>query len=294
MKHLNNKTEEFVLNSSVEERIIAAKQFKWIGYTKAIKAINKMEDLYAHPKVDRMPNLLIVGDSNNGKTALLNRFSKRYPAVLDDDTKSLSNPVVMIQAPPEPDEKRFYNSILESLYAPVLTSEKIDSRQRRVISIFKSLNVQILIIDEIQHVLAGSPRKQRLFLNVIKYLSNELKIPIICSGIKDAFNVMQSDQQLSNRFEPIVLTRWSNDIEYKRLLLSFEKLLPLKKESHLIEGSTATKILAMSDGLIGEISKILQLSTVLAIESGSERITKSIINEIDFIPPQNRKKPMYL
>ncbi|NAW50117.1 hypothetical protein GNY06_01505 [Elizabethkingia argentiflava] len=49
-----------------------------------------------------------------------------------------------------------------------------------------------MIIDEINHVLAGTISKQRLFLNVIKYLSNELNIPLVCSGTKLAFNAIQN------------------------------------------------------------------------------------------------------
>jgi len=291
MKHLHIKTKDFVLTASTEDRIKATKQFKWIGYTQASQIMKKLEELSSYPKSHRMPNLLLVGDSNNGKTAILSRFDRHNLAYTSDD--KLFCPVLMIQAPPEPDEKRFYNAILEKLYAPHKTSEKIDSRQRRVIHLLKELQIKILIIDEIQHVLAGSPSKQRLFLNVLKYLSNELQIPLVCSGTKQAFNAIQSDHQLANRFEPRVLQRWSQNTEFKRLLLSFEKLLPLKKESNLIENSLSSKILALSDGLIGEVAKILELSTIVAIESGTEKINHKVIDSIDYIPPLKRKKSYY-
>ncbi len=290
MEHLSEKTRLFVESATAEERIKATREFKWIGYTNAVSILKKMEDCLNYPKSIRMPNLLIVGDSNNGKTALLNKFDQQHMAYMDEKTDKLINPVLLIQAPPEPDEKRFYNAILEKLFAPSRTSEKIDSRQYRVIHLLRQLEVKALVIDEIHHVLAGSPSKQRLFLNVIKHLSNELRIPLICAGTKLAFNAIQSDAQLANRFEPRVLPRWSSNTEYKRLLLSFTKLLPLKRDSNLIEGGMATKILAYSDGLIGEIARILELSTILAIESGTEQITNSIVDNIDYIPPAQRKK----
>lgn len=293
MKHLNSKSFDFVKNADIEERVLATRKFKWVGYTQAMKILNKMEDCLNYPKSHRMPNILLVGDSNNGKTAILHRFNQKYLPYLEKGTDKIINPVLFIQAPPEPDEKRFYNAILEKLYAPYRTSEKIDSRYMRVKNLLFELQTKILIIDEIQHVLAGSPSKQRVFLNVIKHLSNDLQIPLICSGTKLAFNAIQSDHQLANRFEPRVLPRWSNDIELKRLLLSFEKLLPLKKESNLIENSMTSKILSLSDGLIGEISKILELSTILAIESGVEKITLQILNNIDYIAPSDRKKNFF-
>ena len=45
-----------------------------------------------------------------------------------------------------------------------------------------TINVKMLIIDEIHHVLAGPLLKQRHFLNVIKYMGNELQIPIVAAG----------------------------------------------------------------------------------------------------------------
>ena len=293
MKHITDRTKNIVLNSSDEERIQAIKKFKWIGYTSANNILNKMEDCMTYPSNHRMPNILLVGDSNNGKTALLYRFYASHDPYVCDVTHEVKNPVLLIQAPPEPDERRFYNAILETLFAPSKTSERLDSRQNRVIKLLKRLEVKVLIIDEIHHVLAGSPKKQRVFLNVLKHLSNELKIPLICAGTKLAFNAIQSDHQLSNRFEPNILRRWKNDNEFKRLLLSFERVIPLKKESGLIGDRISSKILSMSDGLIGEVSKILELSSIMAIKDGSERITLKTLDSIDYISPGNRKKAFF-
>lgn len=290
MKHLHDKTRHIVEQYSDNERINSVKKFKWIGYTTAHQIIKKLEDLRDYPKCLRMPNLLLIGDSNNGKTVLLDRFSKSNESFIDEATQEIRLPVLMIQAPPDPDEKRFYNSILESIYAPYKSSEKIELRQQRVISILKKLDVKILIIDEIHHLLAGTMAKQRTFLNVIKYIANELKISIVCSGTRDAFNAIQTDPQLANRFEPKLLPKWKMDEEYLRLLASFERILPLKNSSHLIENSLARTILGKSDGLLGEIRKILELSTILAIESGIDKINKSILDNIDYISPSDRKK----
>lgn len=289
MKHLTDKTKEFVESATIEDRIHSCRNSKWIGYTQASKIMNKLEELLVYPKTVRMPNILLVGDSNNGKTAILDKFKQKNLSYVDEDIRVIS-PVVLVQAPPEPDERRFYNAILEVLYAPYRTSEKLDSRYLRVKKLLLNLKTKVLIIDEIHHVLAGSPSKQRKFLNVIKHLSNDLQICLVCAGTKLAFNAIQSDQQLANRFDPRILPRWNNDIELKRLLVSFEALLPLKEESLLIEPSMSNKILSLSDGLIGEIAKILELGSIEAIKSGKEKITKEILNSIDYISPEDRKK----
>ena len=98
--------------------------------------------------------------------------------------------------------------------------------QFEVVQLLSTVGVKMLIVDEIQHVLAGPMLKQRHFLNVIKYLGNELQIPIVAAGTHDAFNAIQTDPQLSNRFEPALLRRWTLTDEYLRLLASFEVALP--------------------------------------------------------------------
>lgn len=293
MKHLHNKTKEIVINSSDEERIHSIKKAKWIGYSQANNVINRFNELLNYPINHRMPNILLVGDSNNGKTALLNKFIKSNQSYVEEETGKLIIPTLLIQAPPEPDERRFYNAILESLFAPYKSSEKIEMKQQRVIHLLKKVELRLLIIDEIHHVLAGNLSKQRSFLNVLKFLSNELKISMICSGTREAFNAIQTDPQLANRFEPKVLKKWKNDEDYLRLLASFESLLPLKEPSMLVEPSLSTKILAMSEGLIGEISKILELASILAIESGVEKINRNILNNIDYTSPSDRKKMVF-
>ena len=293
MKHLHPKTAELVSTYSDEERILAVKKFKWIGYTQAQNILKKLEELRDYPQTLRMPNLLLVGDSNNGKTVLLDRFASTNSSFVDEETSELRLPVLMIQSPPDPDEKRFYNAILESLFAPYKSSEKVEMRQQRVIYLLRKIKLRMLIIDEIHHMLAGTMSKQRTFLNVLKFLSNELRITLVCSGTKEAFNAIQTDPQLANRFEPKILSKWHNDQEFLRLLVSFERILPLKNPSHLSENSIATAILTKSEGLIGEINRVLELACILAIESGIERINHSILENIDYISPSDRRKMLF-
>jgi hypothetical protein len=137
----------------------------------------------------------------------------------------------------------------------------------------------MLIIGEIHHVLAGPLLKQRHFLNVIKYMGNEHQIPIVAAGTHDAFNAIQIDPQLANRFEPALLPRWSMNEDYLRLLASFEPALRLEQRSNLIDPVLATKILTLSGGTIGEISTLLTRSAVRAIDDGNEELRLDIVVE---------------
>lgn len=286
--HLNEAAKA-ALSLSDAERIDRARSARWIGYTRAKQVLAKLEVLLTHPKQHRMPNMLLVGDTNNGKTLLVNRFEKLHPEREHPDGDRLCLPVLNIQAPPTPDEARFYNTILEKLGAPYRSADRIDKKQFQSIRILSKIETKVLIIDELQHVLAGSDQKRRNFLNTIKYLGNELQIPIVGVGTKDAFNAIQTDPQLSNRFEPAILPRWEMGSEYLKLLASFERMMPLKKPSGLIENALALKVLSMSEGTIGEISSLLGRAAVKAIETGGERISSKLLDSLDWTRPSERK-----
>ncbi len=72
----------------------------------------------------------------------------------------------------------------------------------------------MLIIDEIHNSLGGQNNKQREFLNLLRLIGNELKIPLICVGTKDAYLAIRSDTQLENRFELFVLQdgKWEENM----------------------------------------------------------------------------------
>src|SRR5215831_8123183 len=72
-EHLSPKTRE-LLGRPIEERIAYIKLDSWIPYSQANKILQQLEDLLNHPKCDRMPNLAISAQTNNGKTRLMKQF----------------------------------------------------------------------------------------------------------------------------------------------------------------------------------------------------------------------------
>ena len=46
--------------------------------------------------------------------------------------------------------------------------------QFAVVRLLKAIGLQVLVIDEVHNILAGTARDQRIVLNALRYLSNEL------------------------------------------------------------------------------------------------------------------------
>ena len=269
-----------------EERIEYLSRPRWIGYSRAREIGDRLDEVLRHPKVHRMPNVLLVGESNNGKTMLAARFVQRHRAT----SNASKVRVLMVQAPAAPDENRFYVGILEALNAPYRPQETAARRQVEVLHLLRSIGLEMLVIDEVHHILAGHYAKQRQFLNVLKYLGNDLEIPLVGIGTLDALRAVNTDAQIANRFEPLAIPKWVWGQEFRMLLASFERVLPLREPSQLASEALGKRLLERSEGTIGALSSLLNRAAAVAIRKGRERIDTRGLDETDWVRPSERRQ----
>ena len=273
-------------------RIRRIRTDRWIGYARAEAALSAMEDLLTFPKRTRMPNLLLVGPSNNGKTMIVEKFRREHLRGAEADLRegAISVPVLKVQMPPAPDERRFFSAVLEALGAPDRSNDRLAAKQDMAMRMLRATNVRLLVIDEVHNILSGSRDQQRRFLNLLRWLGNELQIPLVAVGTSEALRAIQSDDQLANRFTPFSLPPWRHDAEYLRLLNTLEALLPLRERSGLEEPALAQKLLNAAEGILGEIVNLVTTAAVAAVVAGEERILIEKIDDIGFIPPTERRR----
>lgn len=72
-------------------------------------------------------------------------------------------------------------------------------------------------------------------------------------------------------------------MDFRKLLYNFEYVLPLKQESVIYKGELSSKLYGLSEGVIGEVAKILRSAAKLAIKSGEERITMEVIAKCPYV-----------
>jgi hypothetical protein len=171
-----------------------------------------------------------------------------------------------------------------------MPTEKVARRQESVLRLLKATNVSLLLIDEIHNLLSGSQLLQRRMLNLLRWIGNELQIPIVGAGTAEALHAIRSDDQLINRFEPVALPPWKDGEEYRQLLRSLEALLPLRAPSHLDHPTLAGKILLSSEGILGEIVTIVTRAAVHAVKTGAEHISPKMIESTGFLSPSQRRR----
>jgi len=287
--HLNDAAKVLV-SASEAERIRAIRAGTWLGYPRAKEILTRMEDLLEYPRITRMPNMLLVAPSFNGKTSILERFLEQHPPALDPVGEATICPVVMVESPPTPDVSSFYSRVLDALMAPYKPTAAPQEKNSQIKLLFRQLGVKMLIVDEIHHLIAGSLNRQKDFRNALKSLGNETKVVIVAAGIEDAYNAFNTDPQMSSRFSPEELPLWRADNQFGSLLATLELRTPLKKPSSLKEPAVMLEMHTRSEGTLGDMCDLFKELAVDAIRSKAEEITLERIRSLRWVPPSKRKQ----
>jgi len=279
-------------DGEADTRIRRIRTDRWVSYARAESALIAMDDLLNFPKRTRMPNLLLVGPTNNGKTMIVEKFRRAHPATPASQTENGAAhiPVLRVQMPAGPDEPRFFGAILEELGFPHVLSDRVSKRQDAALRMMRETRVRVLIIDEVHNILSGTRLQQRRLLNLLRWVGNELQISLIAVGTAEALHAVQSDDQLANRFEPVGLPPWRAGTEFEQLLSTLEAVLPLRSPSNLTASDLSHKILAIAEGILGEIVSIVTRAAVRAVSTGRESITADLIDQTGFIAPSQRRR----
>ena len=261
-----------VLAGAIDERVYFIQSKRWIAYPKAVHILDHLNKLLKHPRTTRMPSLIVYGDSGMGKYMLVDRFKAGCAA----DSTTNPNKVLVVELSGRPTERRLFSQILAAVDAPHSPRASIVDVERGSINTLRDIGVQILVLDEIHNILAGSWREQRIVLNTLRFLSNELKLSLVCFGIMEARDAINGDVQLARRFDAVTLPRWTAGKEFEQLVLAIVRNLPLREPSVLtVKG--LRRVLQMSGGVSSRIFRMLNDLAIEAIEKGEERITDNAV-----------------
>jgi hypothetical protein len=261
-----------VLAGAIDERVYFIQSKRWIAYPKAVHILDHLNKLIKHPRTTRMPSLIVYGDSGMGKSMLVDRFK----AGCATDSTTNPNKVLVVELSGRPTERRLFSQILAAVDAPHSPRASIVDLERGAINTLRDIGVQILVLDEIHNILAGSWREQRIVLNTLRFLSNELKLSLVCFGIMEARDAINGDVQLARRFDAVTLPRWTAGKEFEQLVLAIVRNLPLREPS-VVTVKGLRRVLQMSGGVSSRIFRMLNDLAIEAIEKGEERITDNAV-----------------
>ncbi len=269
-----------------DERIHRLRADRWIGYPRAVEALNRLEALYAWPNKQRMPNLLLVGPTNNGKSMIVEKFRRTHPASSDADQEHI--PVLVVQMPSEPSVIRFYVALLAAMGAPLRPRPRLPEMEQLALALLRKVGVRMLVIDELHNVLAGNSVNRREFLNLLRFLGNELRIPLVGVGTR----CLLGDPLGRPVGKPLRADDAAGVGGQRRLLLTAGQLrgfAPAAATSSIATLDMARYLLTRSEGTIGELAHLLMAAAVAAVESG-EAINHRTLSMADYTGPSERRR----
>ncbi len=268
------------LDGSIDERVSNLYASKWVAYGRGSEALARMEHLINHPPCGRMPCMLLYGDSNIGKTMIVEKFIRDHPNICNEFNEVDIRRIVHLQMPANPSDNKLYAQIIEGLGVQPPINRRGTDMELLGLRLLHRQPPKLMIIDEVHHLLAGSVREQRQLLNQLKFISNELRMPIVAVGTSEALFAMQTDPQIASRFEPFLLPKWRESPEFRAFVASFGRLLALEKASPFGDKVIIQKLMNISGGLTGKVTTLLAQAAELAIRQKTECITADLIEQV--------------
>jgi len=280
--HLDEEIRPDLLLSD-ERRIARIDRDRWIGYGRAREAIEELERILRSERRQRPDNLLIVGASNNGKTAIDRCFLARMVPPEDAAARTSTIPVTLIQAPNGPRIPQLLTSIRSALGQPAGRRETTAQLRTETYRIMRAVGLRLLLIDDLHNIRAAGVGP---LLVELREIGSAAGVSLGGFATKDIAYALRQDEQLANRFDLMTLPRWQiDDPDYWRLLHTLGRRLPLRAASNLTDPELAASILSRSDGLIGAMTRLLRQAAVQAVRTAHERIDRAMLDRVTTTTP---------
>ena len=133
-----------------------------------------------------------------------------------------------LQMTGRPSERRLFAQFLAAPGAPRSTRCDIVDLEQAALRVLRTIGVKVLVLDEVHNILAGPHRDQRIILNILRFLTNELSFSLVCFGVSEAREAISGDIQLARRIDEIQLQRWAANKEIETLMASILRNQPLR------------------------------------------------------------------
>lgn len=164
------------------------------------KAFERMEgNLQVYRKTGVAQHLLVLGESGTGKTTLARLFAERYPRQVTPERDLI--PVLYVSVPAAATIGGIVEAVLAQLgdYEPERGT--ISSKTARATRLVHACGVEMLLIDEAQHVQdRGKTQSQYFVGDWLKTFMDAVGLPVTLLGLPRTQSLLQVNEQLRRRF----------------------------------------------------------------------------------------------
>lgn len=273
-------------NGSYEDRAKRILSDITVYHPNFLGLLNEAEWMVREPRRSRARGIFVSANPGMGKTLLAKELSLKFPLRNQSGGGELASAkcAVQICMSGARQTKAVLNRILEATGAPISKSVTVGDQEIAVAAHLRRLNCGLLILDEMQDLGGARVGEQVRVLEVIKYLMNELSLPVVALGTESATTPFKSDPHLAARFEVLSLPMWEVGDDLADFLRTFERFLPLKEASDLGKESMQQLLVKKSGGITDGVLKCVRRAALWAMVEGGEKITMELIKRSSFMP----------
>jgi hypothetical protein len=148
---------------------------------------------------------------------------------------------------------------------------------KRLRNYIKACCVELIILDEFQH-LSGTEAKLYQAADWLKALIEDTNVPMVVIGLPESVDVLHTNSQLGRRFShrcdlsPFSWQKREDRKNFARLLKSIDSELPFIETSNLVVRNMISRIYYASDGVIGDVIKLIFNAAQNAVEQNSPNL----------------------
>lgn len=161
-------------------------------------------------------------------------------------------------------------------------NRSVDYMLTLIAQVVRSTGLGLLVIDEIQHLCEARGFGDEKMLNFFVTLVNTAGVPVVLIGNPKAMSILQSEFRQARRGSgqgDMIWDRLGQNDDYELLLNALWQYQWTRKVSPLTE-NIKNVLYEESQGVIDIVVKLMVMSQTVAITTGIEKVTESLISQV--------------
>ena len=205
---------------------------------------------------------LIMGPSGVGKSALVKKYINLVNTERAIEMQRL--PILYLDMPSGPTKKNLGSALLKALNDPYANnnSESAEAKFSRVVTLLENLHVELVILDEAQHLV--DYKKSDMFEagDWIKSLMNTSKVSVVLIGMTRLEGLKRANSQFRRRFSAsYTLVPFKPDgefwPEFAGVIKALQKMMTVDSVS-LVTDEMIQRLYFASFGILDYLVKVLE------------------------------------
>lgn len=242
------------------------------------------ENLFLFRETGVARNLVIYGEAGTGKSTLCHWMQTQYGRVKLHDRDHIQT--LTVSVPASATIIGLANAVLDALGDPLLVSGTASSKTHRIVTLVKGCKVELLLIDEAQHLHDRGQAKTHYYVaDWLKQLIDQIGVPCVLLGLPRLEMLLRANEQLRRRFTVrtcLALGQGEKDMEYDslQLFMSLASLLDVPVRATPF-GATemGQRLYFACDGRVSYIKSLLHAALLIVLEQDLPVIDASVLEQ---------------